>query len=127
MTPAGWFDTGSTDEKEGAPMKPISLSVALLALSVTGAWADAATRVPNFVVAEQVADAPSGPSSPADQDKAGNPGQSPSEKLSQQKGVLHPPPTGDHAVIQPPPGEKPNKSVIPPPGTPGGDQSVQPK
>ena len=53
--------------------------------------------------------------------------ESPSKKLSESKGVIQPPPTGDHSVVTPPPTESTNKAVIAPPGTPGGDQSVQPK
>lgn len=107
-------------------MKPISnsLPIALLALTLTAGWASAAPRVPNVDLAEQVANVPS---DQTDQDTANGPKQSPSEKLSQHKGVIRPPPTGDHAVIQPPATGKTNKAVIPPPGTPGGDQSVQPK
>ena len=55
----------------------------------------------------------------------GRNGTSPSEKLSQSKGVIHPPPTHDPSVATPP-GNSAGK-VIPPPGTPGGDQNVQPK
>ncbi len=41
------------------------------------------------------------------------------------KGVIHPPPTHDPSVATPP-GNSAGK-VIPPPGTPGGDENVQPK
>jgi hypothetical protein len=51
-----------------------------------------------------------------------------SEQLDEDKGVIKPPPTGDseiHTTVpNPNPGTMP---VIPPPGTPGGDESVQPK
>ena len=49
-----------------------------------------------------------------------------SDKLAQSKGVICPP-TGVDPQIQvtPPAGGK--LKVIPPPGTPGGDQSIQPK
>jgi hypothetical protein len=49
-----------------------------------------------------------------------------SDRLAENKGVLCPPAGVDPAIRQPPPagGRTP---VIPPPGSPGGDQSVQPK
>jgi hypothetical protein len=51
-----------------------------------------------------------------------------SKQLDEDKGVIKPPPTGDseiHTTVPDPnPGTMP---VIPPPGTPGGDESVQPK
>jgi hypothetical protein len=49
-----------------------------------------------------------------------------SEKLAQSKGVICPPASADNEMAMPPPagGRTP---VIRPPGTPGGDQSVQPK
>jgi hypothetical protein len=49
-----------------------------------------------------------------------------SEKLAQSKGIICPPANADKEMaVQPPAGG--NMPVIPPPGTPGGDQSVQPK
>jgi hypothetical protein len=50
-----------------------------------------------------------------------------SDTLSKSNGVIRPPPTGDHSVVTPPPTETTNKAVIAPPGSPGGDQNVQPK
>ncbi|MGH6866884.1 MAG: hypothetical protein ACREDO_12130 [Methyloceanibacter sp.] len=51
-----------------------------------------------------------------------------SEQLRKNQGVIDPPPIGDEGIHttapEPEPGTTP---VIPPPGTPGGDQSVQPK
>jgi hypothetical protein len=49
-----------------------------------------------------------------------------SDKLARSKGVICPPASADNEMAVPPPagGRMP---VIPPPGTPGGDQSVQPK
>jgi hypothetical protein len=46
----------------------------------------------------------------------------------QSDGVIHPPMTGDQGVVKPP--ETSNSMpmpVIPPPGSPGGNPSVQPK
>jgi hypothetical protein len=49
-----------------------------------------------------------------------------SDKLSQSKGVICPPAGLDQDMQVAPPGGGQLK-VIPPPGTPGGDQNVQPK
>jgi hypothetical protein len=51
-----------------------------------------------------------------------------SEDLSRSGGVIEPPPTVDREMRQPPPATGPQSMpVIPPPGTPGGDQTVKPK
>jgi hypothetical protein len=56
------------------------------------------------------------------------PGESLSEQLDRNKGVITPPPTGDTEIETTAPNPDPGTTrVIPPPGTPGGDQSVQPK
>jgi hypothetical protein len=53
---------------------------------------------------------------------------SPGESLSQSQGVIQPPASHDGGgVIAPPNTEKTPMPVIPPPGTPGGNQNVQPK
>lgn len=49
-----------------------------------------------------------------------------SDHLAQSGGVICPPPAVDPAIKAPTP-ETGRMPVIPPPGTPGGDQSVQPK
>jgi len=49
-----------------------------------------------------------------------------SDKLARSNGVICPPPHVDPDMKQPAPPGGP-MPVIPPPGTPGGDQSVQPK
>jgi hypothetical protein len=49
-----------------------------------------------------------------------------SDKLAQSKGVICPPTGVDPQIQVAPPGGGKLK-VIPPPGTPGGDQSIQPK
>jgi len=48
------------------------------------------------------------------------------DKLAKSGGVLCPPSTADSEIHAPTP-EGGNMPVIPPPGTPGGDQSVVPK
>jgi hypothetical protein len=63
------------------------------------------------------------------------PGQSPSvrpeeplsETLDRTDGVLKPPAGVDPQMHVPPPDTGSNMPVIPPPGSPGGDQSIQPK
>lgn len=50
-----------------------------------------------------------------------------SDKLSRSQGVLQPPATGDDAVKPPPRRGETRMPVIPPPGTPGGSQDIQPK
>jgi hypothetical protein len=105
----------------------LAMSVALVAATdVVIAPATVAPELVRFIVADQVADMPAQPNQPGEQAPA-LPQESPSKRLSDSKGVVHPPPTGDHAVIKPPPADPTGKAVIPPPGTPGGDQSVQPK
>jgi hypothetical protein len=58
-----------------------------------------------------------------------DPDESLSEQLDEDKGVIDPPPIGDegiHADV-PNPDAGHEEEVIPPPGTPGGDPSVEPK
>jgi hypothetical protein len=65
-----------------------------------------------------------GKGAPADEGKTDN--RDLSEKLAQSGGVICPPPYADSEIRAPtPPGGA--MPVIPPPGSPGGDQSVRPK
>lgn len=51
-----------------------------------------------------------------------------SEKLSESRGIVTPPPTGDTEIHRPVPSEGAGRTpVIPPPGSPGGDPSLVPK
>ena len=51
-----------------------------------------------------------------------------SDKLAQQHGTLHPPTSVDPAMtVNPPAQAQSTMPVIPPPGTPGGNQHVVPK
>jgi hypothetical protein len=60
------------------------------------------------------------------QDK--RPGETLSERLDRNSGVIHPPEGVDPGIAVPAPDPNPNSTpVIPPPGTPGGNPSVQPK
>jgi len=50
-----------------------------------------------------------------------------SDELSRSGGVVQPPATGDQGVVPPPKAGPQSMPVIPPPGTPGGNQEIQPK
>jgi len=55
-------------------------------------------------------------------------GENLSEQLDRNKGVITPPATGDSEIYTEAPNPNPGTTpVIPPPGTPGGDQSIVPK
>jgi hypothetical protein len=57
-----------------------------------------------------------------------NPDESLSGQLDRNKGVIDPPPIGDSEILAPAPDPDPGTTpVIPPPGTRGGDQSIEPK
>ena len=57
---------------------------------------------------------------------SGQPGSNLSDKLAQSNGVLCPPATSDHGMqVAPPQGGA--LKVLPPPGSPGGDQKTVPK
>ena len=50
-----------------------------------------------------------------------------SERLNRSEGVIKPPENVDPGLQKPPPDDSGRMPVIPPPGSPGGDQSVKPK
>ena len=54
-------------------------------------------------------------------------GESLSEQLSRSGGVINPPANPDPDMAKPPPDTGSTTPVIPPPGSPGGDPSIQPK
>lgn len=56
-------------------------------------------------------------------DDSASPGRSPSRS----QGVIDLPSTGDKSVVPPPHTGAQSMPVIPPPGTPGGNEQVQPK
>lgn len=62
-----------------------------------------------------------------DEGSSSPPGGSLSDDLSRSHGVVKPPATGDKSVVPPPNVGGQSTPVIPPPGTPGGTQNVQPK
>ena len=49
------------------------------------------------------------------------------DELSRSQGVVRPPETGDEVVRAPPRASTQTTPVIPPPGSPGGNQDIQPK
>ena len=56
------------------------------------------------------------------------PGESLSEHLDRNQGVITPPPTGDADIQTEAPNPDPGTTrVIPPPGAPGGDPTIEPK
>jgi hypothetical protein len=72
--------------------------------------------------------APPGADEHTEQAPPANSGESLSDRLDRNKGVINPPPTGDADIETTVPNPDPGTTrVIPPPGTPGGDQSVEPK
>jgi hypothetical protein len=50
-----------------------------------------------------------------------------SHHLSRSQGVIRPPETGDQGVVPPPSEGSQSMPVIPPPGSPEGNQNIQPK
>jgi hypothetical protein len=71
---------------------------------------------------------PPGADEHTEQAPPANSGESLSDRLDRNKGVINPPPTGDADIETTVPNPDPGTTrVIPPPGTPGGDQSVEPK
>jgi hypothetical protein len=97
--------------------------VALLAIGAMAGTAIATTAsTPPTPVGSTESDQPSEPVPGVDKNK------SLSEQLDEDKGVIKPPPTGDSEIHTTAPNPNPGTMpVIPPPGTPGGDESVQPK
>lgn len=87
-----------------------------------------AAITPSRLYAEPPQDAPkSAPRDPHVPDER-PPHDTLSERLDRNKGVLHPPSGVDPGIAVPVPDPHPNTTpVIPPPGTPGGAPSVEPK
>ena len=68
---------------------------------------------------------PTPPTSPYEHRQV--PSHKPGDPVVPQHGVMQPPQTGDQNVIQPKSQSQAPTPTIPPPGTPGGNQNVQPK
>jgi hypothetical protein len=84
------------------------------------------------LAAGDVRAAPQGQDAPGVDDQTApppsvHPGESLSDKLDRQNGVLTPPKTGDEIQTEVPNPHPGTTRVIPPPGTPGGNPNVQPK
>ena len=95
------------------------LAAAIVVASVTGAVAQATQRNP-------VARPDPNCSPETRQNTPGaKPGTNLSDKLADSRGVICPPAV-DSGITQPPPGGGTLK-VVPPPGSPGGDPTAQPK
>jgi hypothetical protein len=108
---------------------------ALLLPSLAGAQAPPPTKTPVAPKADQI-----DPNACAPSDTLGTVGKGAgaeshrqdgkddlSEKLARSSGVICPPAHIDPEIKQPTPPTGGSMPVIPPPGSPGGDQSVQPK
>ena len=67
------------------------------------------------------------PNDPNGLDTAGRNDKPLTDKLAESGGVLCPPPAVDSDIHVPTPGTGSKMPVVPPPGSPGGDPSVQPK
>jgi hypothetical protein len=78
--------------------------------------------------APQGEDAPGADNGPQQQLPGKKPNETLSEHLDKSQGVIKPPATGDTDIYTTAPNPDPGTTrVIPPPGTPGGNQDVQPK
>lgn len=105
-------------------------SMMLLAAALALAAGSAAAQSQNPAPQEQARPAPE--SSPPDlSGSSSRPRDGAPKPLDQElfrsEGVITPPATGDQSVVPPPRTGAQSTPVIPPPGTPGGNQDVQPK
>jgi hypothetical protein len=117
MTPWRQFSVLGT----GGAVVALGASLAFL----TQAFAQGAAPAPPALQQAPAVNAQPAPSPPP-------PSQTPDENLSRQldrnEGVIAPPPTGDAEIHVPPKDENAGRMpVIPPPGSPGGRQDIQPK
>ncbi len=91
--------------------------VPLVAIGLSASFAQAAQEAPKT--------APQAPNSTRSDTR---PGETLSERLDRNNGVIHPPTGTDPGMAAPVPDPHPRSTpVIPPPGSPGGNPSVQPK
>jgi hypothetical protein len=113
-------------------MKRILVLSVVLAGSVTAAMAQNPNvlnqQAPNMPLPQQVpAEKVEPPGSMATQDPSTT-GSTLSDKLEQSNGVIRPPANGTPDMTVPAPVPNPNSTpVIPPPGSPGGNQQIVPK
>jgi hypothetical protein len=67
---------------------------------------------------------PSRQEKPAPSPQLAHPSPQPEGK---EMGVIRPPPIGDTGIGKPPPSSNPTMRIVPPPGSPGGNQKIVPK
>jgi hypothetical protein len=104
-------------------LKILAVAAATLAaISAAPAFAQSEAPLPPTTRPDCQAGAPLGP--PSSETTGSMPL---SERLSQSKGVICPPAGIDPGIAATPPPGGGRTPVIPPPGTPGGDPSIQPK
>ncbi len=97
--------------------KLVAIAMILLPFAPSALKADVSQEAPKAVPQDPRA---------TGQDK--RPGETLSERLDRNSGVIHPPAGVDPGIAVPVPDPDPHSTpVIPPPGTPGGNPSVQPK
>lgn len=105
----------------GAPSmlhcKLLAIVMAFLAIAPSELKADISQEAPKTA-----------PQDPRATNQDRRPGETLSERLDRNSGVIRPPAAMDPGIAVPAPDPNPNSTpVIPPPGTPGGNPSVQPK
>jgi hypothetical protein len=99
------------------------------ALLIALACLPLAALAPVMARAELAQEAPgTAPKDPRLASPGKRPGETLSEQLDRNNGVIHPPAGTDPGIAVPAPNPGPQSTpVIPPPGTPGGNPSPQPK
>ncbi|MGO4573186.1 hypothetical protein [Microvirga sp. 2TAF3] len=108
-------------------MKRLLILAAMMASGVTGASAQAPVlppQAPNMPAPQEMPAEKMKPKDPAETGST----ETLSDKLEKSNGVIRPPATSTPEMTVPAPVPNPGTTpVIPPPGSPGGNQSVQPK
>lgn len=99
--------------------------LALIALIAAAGPAPAQTSPPNALTNPNAPVAP--PSAAAPPEQIAPPAGSMSDRLSQQRGSITPPSVDPGMTVAPSQSGRATMPVIPPPGSPGGNQSVVPK
>ena len=97
----------------------------LLVLVAVAGPAAAQTSAPNALANPNAPVGPPSAASPPEQ--IAPPAGSLSDRLSQQRGTITPPSVDPGMTVAPPQAGRTSSSVIAPPGSPGGNQSVIPK
>jgi len=99
------------------------LVVAALLGGMAGALAQSGDQTPRAPLDQSNQATPTTPENSVRPDS----GKNLTKELAHSDGVIAPPKTNDHAVKQPPDTGNASMPVVPPPGTPGGRQDVEPK